>query len=77
MLEMINGHELFSLYLGNWYFRARRPFFRFGEHLRLVSLSIPVLGLEKSALGLDLGFFCIIGLGFERYVLDSTSVLEK
>ena len=54
-------------------------FFRFGEHLRLVSLalSIPVLGLEKSALGLDLEFFCIIGLGFERCVLDSTSVLDK
>ena len=54
-------------------------FFRFGEHLRLVSLalSIPVLGLEKLALGLDLGFFCIIGLGFERCVLDSTSVLDK
>ena len=33
--------------------------FRFRERLRLVSLalSIPVLGLEKSALGLDLGFF--------------------
>ena len=52
-------------------------FFCFGEHLRLVSLSIPVLGLEKSALGLDLGFFCIIGLDFERCVLDSTSVLNK
>ena len=52
-------------------------FFRFGEHLRRVSLSIPVLGLEKSALGLDLGFFCVIGLGFERYVLGSTSVLDK
>ena len=54
-------------------------FFRFGEHLRLVSLalSIPVLGLEKSALGLGLGFFCIVGLGFERCVLDSTSVLDK
>ena len=54
-------------------------FFRFGEHLRLVSLalSIPVLGLEKSVLGLGLGFFCIIGLGFERCVLDSTSVLDK
>ena len=53
--------------------------FRFGEHLRLVSLdlSIPVVGLEKSSLGLDLGFFCIIGLGFERCVLDSTSVLDK
>ena len=55
-------------------------FFRFGENLlRLVSLalSIPVLGLEKSVLGLGLGFFCIIGLGFERCVLDSTSVLDK
>ena len=54
-------------------------FFRFGEHLHLVSLalSIPVLGLEKSALGLDLGFFCIIGLSFERCVLGSTTVLDK
>ena len=34
-------------------------FFHFGEHLRLVSLalSIPVLDLEKSVLGLGLGFF--------------------
>ena len=53
-------------------------FFRFGEHMRLVSLalSISVLGLEKSVLGLGLGFFCIIGLGFERCVLYSTSVLD-
>ena len=50
-------------------------FFCFGEHLRLVSLalSIPV----QSVLGLGLGFFWIIGLGFERCVLDSTSVLDK
>ena len=54
-------------------------FFRFVEHLRFVSLalSIPVLGLEKSVLGLGPGFLCIIGLGFERCVLDSTSVLDK
>ena len=54
-------------------------FFRFRENLRLVflALSIPVLGLEKSVLGLGLVFFCIIGLGFERCVLDSISVLDK
>ena len=54
-------------------------FFCLGEHLRLMSLalSIPALGLEKSVLGLGLGFFRIIGLGFERCVLDSTSVLDK
>ena len=54
----------------------------FGEHLRLCSWSlassIPVLGLRGSVLGravvgLGLGFFCVLGLGLEPCVLDSTS----
>ena len=73
LLKMGHGHELFSLYLGNWHFFARRPFFFVLKN----TLSIPVLGLEKSVLGLGFGFVCIIGLGFERCVLDSTSVLDK
>ena len=62
-----------------------RPFFFFfGEHLRFVSL---VLGLEHScpwpreclsserlSLALASDFFCVLGLGLEPCVLDSTSV---
>ena len=59
-------------------------FFFFGEHLRFVSL---VLGLEHScpwpreclsserlSLALASDFFCVLGLGLEPCVLDSTSV---
>ena len=58
-------------------------FFFFGEHLRFVSL---VLGLEHScpwpreclsserlSLALASDFFCVLGLGLEPCVLDSTS----
>ena len=56
-------------------------FFFFGEHLRFVSL---VLGLEHSCpwprecpsserLSLASDFFCVLGLGLEPCVLDSTS----
>ena len=67
-----------------------RPFFFFfGEHLRFVSLVLG-LGLEHScpwpreclsserlslALALASDFFCVLGLGLEPCVLDSTSVL--
>ena len=52
----------------------------FGEHLRLCpwpraflssASRVPVLG--KAVLGLGLGFFCVLGLGLEPCVLDSTS----
>ena len=58
-------------------------FFFFGEHLRFASL---VLGLEHScpwpreclsserlSLALASDFFCVLGLGLEPCVLDSTS----
>ena len=63
-------------------------FFFFGEHLRFVSLVLG-LGLEHScpwpreclsserlslALALASDFFCVLGLGLEPCVLDSTSV---
>ena len=62
-------------------------FFFFGEHLRFVSLVLG-LGLEHScpwpqeclsserlslALALASDFFCVLGLGLEPCVLDSTS----
>ena len=43
LLKMIHGHELFSLYLGNWHFLARRPFFSFWR-----TPAPCVLGLEHS-----------------------------
>ena len=43
LLKMIHGHELFSLYLGNWHFLARRPFFSFWR-----TPAACVLGLEHS-----------------------------
>ena len=33
--------------------------------------------LEKAVLGLGLGFFCVLGLGLEACVLDSTSDMER
>ena len=59
-----------------------RPFFFFGEHLRLCPwpwprafLSLASRGsvLGRAVLGLGLGFFCVLGLGLEPCVLDSTS----
>ena len=60
-------------------------FFFFGEHLRFVSLVLG-LGLEHScpwpreclsserlSLALASDFFCVLGLGLEPCVLDSTS----
>ena len=62
-----------------------RPFFFFAEHLRFVSL---VLGLKHSCpwpreclslerLSLASDFFCVLGLGLEPSVLDSTSGLHS
>ena len=60
-----------------------RPFF-FGEHLRLcpwslaLASSIPVLGFERfcprKGCPWPWIFFCVLGLGLEPCVLDSTSV---
>ena len=63
-------------------------FFFFGEHLRFVSLVLG-LGLEHScpwpreclsserlSLALASDFFCVLGLGLEPCVLDSTSGLK-
>ena len=63
-------------------------FFFFGEHLRFVSLVLG-LGLEHScpwprerlsserlSLALASDFFCVLGLGLEPCVLDSTSELS-
>ena len=62
-------------------------FFFFGEHLRFVSLVLG-LGLEHScpwpreclsserlSLALASDFFCVLGLGLEPCVLDSTSAI--
>ena len=62
--------------------RSPKNFFEnlfFGEHLRLyprslaLALSIPVLGLGKAVLRFGSRFFCVLGLGLEPCVLDSTS----
>ena len=59
-----------------------KNFCDFGEHLRLcpwpwprafLSLASRVSVLGKAVLGLGLGFFCVLGLGLEPCVLDSTS----
>ena len=70
-----------------WKFFVKTFFFFFGEHLRFVSLVLG-LGLEHScpwpreclsserlslALALASDFFCVLGLGLEPCVLDSTS----
>ena len=68
-----------------WKIFVKTFFFFFGEHLRFVSLVLG-LGLEaflslasrvsvlgKAVLGLGLEFFCVLGLGLEPCVLDSTS----
>ena len=64
--------------------------FFFVEHLRLcpwslaLASSIPVLGLEsvclsseRLSLALASAFFCVLGLGLEPCVLDSTSVIYR
>ena len=64
-------------------------FFFFGEHLRFVSLVLG-LGLEHScpwpreclsskrlSLALASDFFCVLGLGLEPCVLDSTSTEQS
>ena len=62
-------------------------FFFFGEHLRFVSLVLG-LGFEHSCpwpreclsserLSLASHFFCVLGLGLEPCVLDSTSAYDK
>ena len=49
----------------------------FGEHMRLrpwsLALASRISVLGKAVLGLVLGFFCVLGLGLELRVLDSTS----
>ena len=53
-------------------------FFFFGEHLRLCPWSL-ALASRGSVLGkvvLGLGFFCVLGLGLEPCVLDSTSAKD-
>ena len=70
-----------------WKIFVKTFFFFFGEHLRFVSLVLG-LGLEHScpwpreclsserlslALALASDFFCVLGLGLEPCVLDSTS----
>ena len=62
---MGHGHELFSLPLKIGISSREDLFFSFGKHLRLVSLALVS------------DFFGIIGLGFERCVLNSTSVLNS
>ena len=54
-----------------------RPFFFFGEHLRLCPWFLASRGsvLGKAVLGL--GFFCVLGLGLEPCVLDSTTDAYK
>ena len=51
--------------------------FFFGEHLRLCLRSMALVStvsvLGRAVLGLGLGFFCVLGLGLEPNVLDSTS----
>ena len=42
-----------------------------------LSLASRVFVLEKAVLGLGLGFFCVLGLGLEPCVLDSTSAVYK
>ena len=42
-------------------------------HGALLSLALRGSVLGKSVLGLSLGFFCVLGLGLEPCVLDSTS----
>ena len=83
-LEKFFGKRFFvetarKIFLKTFFFFLRSPkkFLWFWRALALVSLalasSIPVLGLGKAVLGLGLGFFCVLGLGLEPCVLDSTS----
>ena len=68
-----------------WIFGPKTFFFFFGDHFRVVSLVLS-LGLECSypwpregVLGrtvLDLGFFCVLGLGLDSCVLDPSSDLK-
>ena len=67
-----------KFFLKSWFF-----FFFFGEYLRLCPwpwpqafLSLASRGsvLRRAVLGLSHGFFCVLGLGLEPSVLDSTSV---
>ena len=76
--------DLFCYFLFIFYFGDRLKkfcedlfFFFFGEHLRLcpwfLALASRVSVLGRAVLGL--GFFCVLGLGLEPCVLDSTSVI--
>ena len=69
-----------------WKIFVKTFFFFFGEHLHSCPWSLPwpraflslasrVSVLEKAVLGL--GFFCVLGLGLEPCVLDSTSAFYR
>ena len=42
-----------------------------------LSLASSILVLERAVLGLGRRFFCVLGLGLEPFVLDSTSAFSK